>query len=150
MLENSLPFNLPEDFKLSLLHHDGQNDPAQQLGWLNYNKLLTTEETYEAYTMHCELFDDWEPVAGLKPDKIKNVVWSKQWLKFTEFEGDGYILDMDPAKNGIEGQIFYHRHDDPVSKTLAKSYRGFLSAIAESFQQGHYKIVDSLPMISLR
>jgi cell wall assembly regulator SMI1 len=147
---NSLPFDIPEDLKVSLLHHNGQNDPTQLSGLVNFNRLLSIEEMYDTYSVNCEVFEGWEPIDGLIPDKIKNIVWSERWLKFTEREGDGYILDMDPAQNGTDGQIFYRRHDDTPVKTLAKSYRGFLSMIAESFQEGDYEVIDSLPIINFR
>ncbi len=139
-LEHVLGMPLPDDFKQSLLRHNGQTDPTFQYDMFNFNRLMTVEEIISEHATLSKLFETRGPIAGLKADKIKTLMWSKQWIKFTESDSDGYVVDMDPAANGAAGQVFYRRHDDKVTKPVAQSYREFLEMVAKRLSTGRYEI----------
>jgi cell wall assembly regulator SMI1 len=139
-LEQALGMTLPDDLKQSLMRHNGQTDPTFQYDMFNFNRLLTVDEIIAEHATLNKLFENRGPIAGLKADKIKTVMWSTQWIKFTESDSDGYVVDMDPAANGVSGQVFYRRHDDKVTRPVAQSYREFLAMVAKRLSTGRYEI----------
>jgi cell wall assembly regulator SMI1 len=140
ILERKIEWMIPRDFRESLEIHDGQNDPSRLLGIFDYNLLLPISEMIADYEMLRGLFDREPPIDWLVPDKIQNRIWTPGWLKFTEAEGDGFVIDMDPAKNGVPGQVFYRSHDDNPTEVTATSFGEFLSRVAALMADGAYRL----------
>jgi len=149
-LESVIGKTIPDDFRDSLLIHNGQDDQSQLIRFVNYNSLLSVDDMIDDYKMHRGLFAGWDPIEWLAPDKIKNVTWNSGWIKFTESDGDGYVIDLDPGPHGVVGQVFMRYHDDPsnVSNTKSDSFATFLSDCANSLLQGSYEVEDGLIILS--
>lgn len=139
-LESKIGFRIPSDYRESLEIHDGQDDPSRLLGLFNYNLLSPISEVIEDYEMLRGLFEHEPPIDWLVPDKIQNRVWTPGWLKFTEAEGDGYVIDMSPARNGALGQVFYRNADDNPTRVTAASFGALLSRVAELMGEGNYSL----------
>ncbi len=143
-LEGKTGADFPVDFLESLRIHNGQNDPGRIFPLFNYNVLSSIDEIIDDYEMLMDLFAEDEPIDWLIPDRIQNRTWTPGWIKFSENEGDGFILDLDPAGNGNRGQIFYRKHDDNPISTISDSYGEFLSKIAAMLNQGEFEVEDKL------
>lgn len=143
-LEDVIGIRLPDEFRRSLSRHDGQNDPTRLLGLFNYDRLLPIDDIISESRMMQELFADDDPIEWLVPDKIRNVVWCDRWVKFTDSEGDGYVLDLSPGPNGIAGQVFCRRHDDNPVVVTASSFGGFLERVALLMEEGEYDLDDGV------
>ncbi|MDR1223866.1 MAG: SMI1/KNR4 family protein, partial [Tannerella sp.] len=108
-LENILDIKLPDTFKESLLIHNGQDENNNITTFIDYQKLLSVNEMIKNYKMFCELFEN-EIVDFIKFNECKYIkrqyIFNNKWLKFTESNSDGLIMDFDPAEKGKAGQIF--------------------------------------------
>jgi cell wall assembly regulator SMI1 len=146
-LETSVGTALPPAFVESLRRHDGQDDPSRMADLFNFNHLLSVRQIIDDRAMKLDLFDGWGEIEWLVPDKIKNVTWSPGWIPFTEADGDGYVLDLDPTERGTLGQIFYRLHDDNPTELTATSFAEFLSRIGEGLSNGDYEMNDGIPHV---
>jgi cell wall assembly regulator SMI1 len=140
LLESKIGSRIPSDFRESLEVHDGQDDPSRLLGLFNYNLLSPISQVIADYEMLRGLFEHEPAIDWLVPDKIQNRIWMSGWIKFTEAEGDGYVIDMTPAKNGALGQIFYRSHDDNPTEVTATSFGTLLSRVAALMAAGAYSL----------
>jgi cell wall assembly regulator SMI1 len=144
--EDILNVKLPDTFKESLLIHNGQNENNNIITFIDYQKLLSVNGMIKNYKMFCELFED-ETIDFIKPDECRyikrNYIYNNKWLKFTESNSDGLIMDFDPAEKGKIGQIFYRPHDDnPEDKIITETYEEWLKTICERFENKLYEIED--------
>jgi cell wall assembly regulator SMI1 len=145
-LESKLNIKLPDTFRESLMIHNGQKENNNFVTFIDYQKLLSVNEMMEQYEMFCDLFEN-ETVDFIKLDECKyikrNYIYNNKWLKFTESNSDGLIMDFDPAIKGKIGQIFFRPHDDnPVDKIITETYEGWLKSICEKLENNLYKIKD--------
>lgn len=140
---------LPADFRASLLRHDGQFDPTRQLDLINFNRLLTVDEMIQEWRLFQELFIDFDEIEWLTPIKIKNLVWSPGWIKFTDADGSGFVVDLDPAASGVSGQVFYRQNSENETETWTDSYSEFLSRLATLLDRGEYELVHGCPYVDI-
>jgi|SRR5215207_10246583 len=140
LLESKIGLKIPPGYRESLEIHDGQDDPSRLLGIFNYNQLSSISHVIADYEMHRDLFQNEPPIDWLVPDKIQNRIWMSGWIKFTEAEGDGYVIDMSPTGNGTLGQIFYRSHDDNPTEVTAPSFGTLLSRVAALMSEGAYSL----------
>ena len=145
-LEKILKLNLPDVFKESLLIHNGQNDNDYIITFMDYQNLLSANKMIENYKMICKLFgeNDFSVIKQKNCKYIKrNYIYNHKWLKFSESDSDGLIIDFDPAKKGTVGQIFFRPHDDnPIDKIIAKSYKEWLDKLCTKIENTEYEIID--------
>jgi cell wall assembly regulator SMI1 len=89
-----------------------------------------------------ELLDDGD-FAGDKPKAARGVrreAWNKKWVPFAaNGGGDCWCLDLAPAAGGTRGQLIYVSHEMAPREVLAKSFREWLSAFADSLDRGEYR-----------
>jgi cell wall assembly regulator SMI1 len=143
-LENILNVKLPDTFKESLLIHNGQDEHNNIITFIDYQKLLSINEMIENYKMFCDLFEG-EIVDFIEPDECKYIkkqyIYNNKWLKFTDSNSDGLIMDFDPAEKGKSGQIFFRPHDDnPLDKIITETYEEWLKIICENIENKLYEI----------
>jgi cell wall assembly regulator SMI1 len=140
---------LPADFRASLCRHDGQIDPTRQLDLLSFNRLLTVDEMIKEWRMLRDLFSDFGAIDWLHPVKIKNLVWNPGWIKFSDADGDGFVLDLDPAESGTVGQVFYRPNAENQTQTWADSYSDFLARLAAILDRGEYELENGCPYVHI-
>ena len=144
-LKSLVTTEIPADFISLYAINNGQKPES---GWVNFNRILSVAEIVAGQKMLNEVLSDFGEIEWLEPDKIRNVVWSPNWIKFTEFEGDGFVLDLDPGPNGTYGQIFYRDHADNSIRVCATSLDEFMRIIAESLESGDYEIDQQCVIIT--
>lgn len=142
LLERTLNVKLPGHFRSYLSTWNGQQE---QVPFIGYNSFLSIPDIIETWSMMNELFEDEEEADGVDEDRIKPLIWSKKWIPFTDFEASSrLILDLDPGKNGISGQIFKYHPGMSYQEVIANSFEEFSNEILKRFQANQFSIADDV------
>ena len=148
-LELTLGNSLPVDLAESLCIHNGLRKSYLDVNRLfNYEALLSTTTIAKQWKMMRKLvsgghFDDTR-CDLTRTRKLKHDAWWREgWIPFTDADGSGYCVDLDPASSGTLGQIFYFYHNGGQPRTIvAKNYRDWLSKFARTLQRGNFELDD--------
>ncbi|WP_289136953.1 SMI1/KNR4 family protein [uncultured Brevibacillus sp.] len=142
LLENTLAVQLPMCFRNYLSMFNGQQEQEPFIG---YNSFLSIPAIIETWSMMNDLFEDEEQVDWIDEDRIKPLIWSKKWIPFTDFEGSTHlILDLDPGKNGVSGQIFKYHSGMSYQKVIANSFEEFSNEILKRLQANRITYTDGV------
>lgn len=105
LLEKTLNIELPQSFKDYLSVCNGQNH-HQLVYLIGYNPFLPIAEIISDWEMMNDFFLEEEPIDFISENKVKPLIWSNQWIPFSNFEGaNRLIIDLNSGKNGIDGQV---------------------------------------------
>lgn len=142
-LEKRLQRTLPEDFKQSLLIHNGEDDgwparvfehgaylpvPGIYAQWKHLN-FVAGEQEYVA--------DDDEPV----DQRIKPAFFREDWIPITDMNGDViHAIDLDPGEGGVVGQIIHLDWEADVCEVVADSFTDFLEQYVQALEAGKIRI----------
>lgn len=135
---------LPADFVASLRRHDGQANPTRILDLFDHYTLLSAAAMIETSDMRADALGVDELYDWMTPDRVRPIMNSRGWLQFTDAEGDGHALDLDPLPAGEPGQVIYLPIDGPTPAPEFPSYRAWLSSYAEKLDAGAFSIDDTL------
>lgn len=134
---------LPDDFVASLRRHDGQDNPTRLLGLADHHHLMSAREMAEQSNLRVRALGDAdETYDWMAPHKVKTIVNTRGWLQYTDSEGDGYALDLDPLPAGQIGQVIYLPIDGPTPAPEWPCYTAWLTTIAEKFDAGAFEVDD--------
>lgn len=147
VLENGLGFKLPNSIKQSLRIHNGQDDPTTFYGLFNYNLFLSTQDILKDWKMMKWLFPDEERIEWLKAGKIQNQIWNHKWIKFSDSEGAGFVINLAPGPHGEIGQVFYRPNCGNPRGVLASSYESFLEAVTTQMLQNKFDIDEGMVVL---
>lgn len=139
-LERVVGQALPEGLRRWLQIHNGQSPWDSK--FFNYNHLSSVDEIIRDFQMMQELCPEATSVDWLVAGAIRNVVWSPGWVKFTDDDDDGFVVDLCPGPTGVRGQVFYLTHDDMPTRVEAVSIDAFFERLASIVDQGKYEIRD--------
>ncbi|SDH88161.1 SMI1/KNR4 family protein [Agrococcus jejuensis] len=135
--------DLPDDLVASLRIHDGQDDPAWQLGIHDVLSWLGVDAMLEAHALRLSALGDGdEPIEWMTPDRVRTVMNSRGWLPFTDFQGSGHAIDLDPLPAGTRGQVIWLPIDGPTPAPVAPSYGAWLVDVAERLANGEVDPAD--------
>ncbi|MFC9774317.1 SMI1/KNR4 family protein [Paenibacillus chitinolyticus] len=141
-LERTLQVTLPTAFRDYLSIMNGQHD---EIPFIGYNCFLSIADIIETWSMMNELFEDEEQVDWVNEDRIKPVIWGNKWIPFTDFEASSrLILDLDPGKNGITGQIFKYTPGMSYQDVIANSFEDFSNEMLKRLQANQFSFVDDV------
>lgn len=147
-LQNELGVTLPESFKDYLKVCNGQQHNDYEHLLFGYNAFLSVEDIIETWHMQMELFADEPPIEHLSENKIQPVIWDKNWVPFTDFEGSSMlVLDLNAGKNGTNGQVFANSLAMDVEAdevVIADSFAVFSQNLLAILQQNQYEIYDDV------
>lgn len=142
LLESTLNVQLPSHFHSYLSTWNGQQE---QVPFIGYNSFLSIPDIIETWSMMNDLFEDEERVDWIDEDRIKPLIWSKKWIPFTDFEASSrLILDLDPGKNGISGQIFKYHSGMSYQEVIANSFEEFSNEILKRLQSNQFSYTDDV------
>jgi cell wall assembly regulator SMI1 len=90
--------------------------------------------------MLVDLFGNRSNDASAKPPKaVKRRWWNHKWVPFLDPDlGDKTCIDLDPAKGGKRGQVFYWSHTGGPGYVIAPSYGELLAGFAQDLEEGRY------------
>jgi cell wall assembly regulator SMI1 len=133
---------LPADLCAVLRTSAGQDDPDLLYGPLNFHHLLTIDEIIEMHRMLTDAVGDMAtPVQ--QPAYYRWTVWSESWLPFLAFQGDCYLLDLDPGERGTAGQVVFRPNVPDLDEPKAPSLTAFLARAADLIETGHARTEES-------
>ncbi len=139
--EATIAIDFPEEFKESLLIHNGGQAGNGLIGnW----ELLNLREITAISTDMEEAVE--EGIFGNNScegtAKIKSYWWNPNWIPLVSSGSKEYIcMDMDPAQNGVEGQIILFLYDEPHRLWLASSFQAWMKKFIVELEQGHHNRV---------
>ncbi len=135
---------LPDDFRQSLLRHDGQQQHpnyGHAPGFQSSVYLLPLKDCLEYRQMMVELLDQG---IGKNLDidtegPVRAVWWDRAWLPFTlDGMNNTECLDLHPARGGRKGQVIEHFNDNPTRVVSARSFLAWLGGFADGLDAGEY------------
>lgn len=137
---------LPKDLVASLRRHDGQNNPTRLLDLYDHHTLLSAEAMIEASNLRVDALGDDvnDQYDWMVPDKVRTIMNCRGWLQFTDVEGDGYALDLDPLPAGVAGQVIFLPIDGPTPQPEFSSFGDWLSSYAQRLDAGEFRIDDTI------
>lgn len=140
---------IPDALIQSLKIHNGQEDKLHSPSFIDYHNLLSCSDIIEVYDMMNGIFPDEDTIWYIEPDTCQFVkiyyIWNKRWLPFTEANGDGLMLDFDPAPLGETGQIIYRPNSSNIpDKPISNSYSDWLETICERLEKGEFLVRDGI------
>ena len=128
----------------SLRRHDGQDNLTRLLDLFDHFTLLGVEDMIEASDIRADAFagEEETPIDWMVPDKVRTVMNRRGWLQFTDAEGRGYALDLDPLPAGRAGQVIYLPIDGLTPEPDYPSFTAWFSEVAEKFAAGAFSVED--------
>jgi len=138
--EAALGVVFPNDVTASYLLHDGQGyySPPLMGSWqlLSLASIVNQWEIMRDIPLDEEPHDADDPNNPVRPDW-----WNPRWVPVA-YDGGGDLccVDLDPAPNGIAGQMTIFWHTDEERERLALSFRDWLSSYADDLEQGKYVV----------
>jgi cell wall assembly regulator SMI1 len=140
---------LPADLCALLRASAGQDDPDQLYGPLNFHHFLTIDEIIEMHRMLTDAVGDLATPVG-QPACYRWTVWSESWLPFLAFQGDCYLLDLDPGERGTAGQVVFRANVPDLGEPKAPSLTAFLARAADLIETGQaYPEQSTLVLLDL-
>ncbi len=134
-VENELGVKLPKDYSSFLLLQNGQDEFGVML---HTCPLIPIEELNDNYYRLQEPYDKTEQLIKTNNDeRIKKIEISKKWIPIgVSSSGYSYfILDLDPTKKGVKGQIFLKHIDSNYYTYIASNFKEFLSEFFTGLQR---------------
>ncbi|GMG23477.1 unnamed protein product [Ambrosiozyma monospora] len=139
---------LPEDYKASLLVHNGTN-----------TRIFSLFHSHD-YISHKQVIQEWEDHkctgtgtgtgTGMDPeDDVESDVpefkgrlyWYTKWIPFTDDGfGQHYFVDLNPTSKGTVGQVGSFDRDVGVDELLAGSFYQFFSNYVRDVYCGKYRV----------
>jgi cell wall assembly regulator SMI1 len=138
--ESILAIQFPEDVKASYRIHNGQQTIYDYGLIPEAQEFLSLERIQAEWAVWKELLNQGQLVGKGEPDPgIKSDWWNLRWIPLTsDYCGNHYCLDLDPAERGNVGQIITMVHDDSYRELLAPSFRSWLENYAAKLESGEY------------
>jgi cell wall assembly regulator SMI1 len=142
--EDALSRPLPDDFRQSLLRHDGQRLSTKSgtaPGFHSSEYLLPLKDCLEYRQMMVELLGE-----GIGKDldidtegPVRAVWWDRAWLPFTlDGMNNTECLDLHPARGGRKGQVIEHWSQEHTRLVNARSFLAWLGGFADGLDAGEY------------
>jgi cell wall assembly regulator SMI1 len=137
--EAALGFSLPRELRESLAIHDG-NERAFWLHEEQFGALMPLRDIVQTWQTLVELFGVGSNDASAKPPaRIKRHWWHRKWAPFLHPDlGDKTCIDLDPAKGGKRGQVFYWSHTGGPGGIIAPSYQELFTGLVRDLEDGLY------------
>lgn len=143
---------LPDDLVASLRIHDGQDNPTHLLDLFDYLTLLSAEAMLEDHRMRLDVLGgdpDSDEYSWMTPDRVRTIPNSRGWLRFTDSDGTGHAIDLDPLPAGQLGQVIWLPNDGPTPTPIAASYGAWLTSLAGCLADGDFTVDDDLGVLRL-
>jgi len=149
--EEKVAYRLPVDLRQSLLRHNGQTykngDPTGGSlipgGYALASLGVMLGEWEEHRSISEDLGNQRDPKTantGVKPFFLHAA-----WIPIAvDIGGNSICVDLDPAADGILGQILERNHELDTPERITDSYAAWLSQLADDFEAGRYVYVDGI------
>lgn len=138
--EKKLDISMPEDMKELYRYKNGSElfyilfpndnlDREFKFRLLSLEDIINSKELFQDRDiLISEYYDKDEDeytnklIERMQDSRIKPYLFNKRWIPFAEADGDiSLMLDFDPGKDGVSGQIICFIHDPDEIAYVAKS-----------------------------
>ena len=138
--EKKLNITMPEDMKELYRYKNGSNlfyllfpndklDREFKFRLMSLEDIIEAKESFQDRDMLIsEYYDKDEDeytnklIERMQDSRVKPYLFNKRWIPFAEADGDiNLMLDFDPGKDGISGQIICFIHDPDEITYVARS-----------------------------
>lgn len=159
-LETAFGRRLPEDFRTSLVTHNGERDGWPCKVFADYGAYLSVDRILDIWKQRQEIArqmsqDEEEPE---DPEEliregvifvegpVRPELYLPEWLPIMDCNGDVFwAIDFNPAPGGKPGQVIMVDWEGTTWKVVAESFGDFLSKYATELEAGAYRVVDGQP-----
>lgn len=144
--------DLPDELVASLRIHDGQDNPTQLLDLFDYLTFLSIEAMLEDHRVRSEALGEdvgSTEYSWMAPDRVRAIPNSSGWLRFTDSDGTGHAVDLDPLPAGQRGQVIWLPIDGPTPAPIAVSYGAWLTSLARRLDDGEFTVDSELGVLRL-
>ncbi|MFN8414453.1 MAG: SMI1/KNR4 family protein [Anaerolineales bacterium] len=141
--EKILNFKFPEDFRESLLLHNGQNgDPMELFEWIpGCSPLAPLKSIIEQWGEEKESFEPEEKLKSLEKGLMYNVMFHPKRIPIAGtpyWDGDNTYLDLIPGPKGTKGQLITMVSECDFI-VLGKSFKEALETYVAVLDSGKWK-----------
>lgn len=139
LFEHQIKFNLPNDFKESLLVHNGFTGNKHDYCWFEVGGhqwyLLNTTDMFYYWDDYNYGRYDYKGPFSLKDSGVKDLEWDRKWLPVAENKNGMFCcIDMNPGSGGRTGQVFkLGDGDGDYHEVIAKSFKEFFDVGSKKF-----------------
>jgi cell wall assembly regulator SMI1 len=141
VLEQALGTSLPQDFRESLRHHNGQRLPNSEHSFVDHGFLLPC-------ALIAEMRDMLNQIDAEVLDQIRvegrpippGEWWNRNYVPFLDANGNMLCVDLDATHRHQFGEVVWHVHDGNVDRGVAPLYIGWLEKIAGRLDSGQFKV----------
>ncbi|PPF47509.1 hypothetical protein C5B85_03400 [Pseudoclavibacter sp. AY1F1] len=143
---------LPDELVASLRIHDGQDNPTRLLDLFDYLTFLSAEAMLDDHRVRGEALGDdldSDEYSWMTPDRVRTIPNSRGWLRFTDSDGTGHAIDLDPLSAGERGQVIWLPIDGPTPTPIAASYGALLTRLARCLEDGDFTVDEELGVLRL-
>jgi len=145
-LEAVIGLILPDEFRMSLQIHNGQDDPYGVHGFFLDGPLATTTEIAEVWRIKSECDEHFRHQYADWDKRRHQEWWNRRWIPFTHGNGgsDCLCINLNPdvRPGGAFGEIICHLNSNPHESGIATSYSIWLESVAKSLEAGEFTIQD--------
>jgi cell wall assembly regulator SMI1 len=136
--ESQTGLTIPEDYKTSLKIHNGDvyfhSYCYQSLEGVLKSWLLMKQQVEAGAFEGRQIFNEGEEV-------IQNIWWCSRWIPFAEDSGGNFIcIDLEPASQGIVGQIIKMEVNAGPVATEYESFFEWLKSYRDDLYKGLYEV----------
>lgn len=136
--ESRISLFLPEDYRASLKIHNGEVY-VHSYNYLNLDGVLNSWSNI-THLSEQGVFADHE-ILEQGSGVIQNTWWDSGWIPFAEDSGGNMIcLDLNPADDGVVGQILYMDIQEGPSLSEFKSFLDWLKYYRDGLHIGKYEV----------
>lgn len=144
-LEKRLQLTLPEEFKESLLIHNGEDDGWPARVFYEYGAYLPTPEIYNTWKRRLSAAKEYESFNEDEEQRsdhqIKPLAFSERWIPIMDSNGDViWAIDLDPGETGINGQIIEIDWESESIRVTAQSFYHFFQRYVELLEGGKINV----------
>lgn len=129
-LEERLGARLPDQWRASIMRHDGSLDEGWPTGTLLSCNGILAETTIWRDLLRAGTFRDAHPQASAN-SALRPLWWHHQWICLdADGGGNGAMVDLAPGPDGVVGQVLDMDHETGPTGPVSDSVAGYLVDIA--------------------
>ncbi len=150
LLNSFFDNKIPIDFIKYLNVFNGQSHNNFDIQPFSYYSFIPIKEIVDIIKIQNKLWESEEKINWINENKIQPKVWDKLWLPIASESTSYLIIDLNPGKNGVYGQVFQlfsgmdYEQDNVV---LANSFLEFSTLLQNKLIDKNYEIEEDEPII---
>lgn len=150
LLKTYFDKNIPNEFMDYLKVYNGQSHNNFEIQPFSYYAFIPINEIIELITMQRNIWEDEGKFDAINENKIQSKIWDKNWIPIASESTNYLILDLNPGKNGVYGQVFKRvigKDYDDDEVVIANSFLEFSNLLLIKLQNKDYIMEQDAPIV---